>query len=167
MDVSILNFSVFHSEAFSNSYRIAIKIAGVKKIFLNLNCMAMMIIRRFYNMWILGCKKTKKSSKNSNSIEYGVNHIRCVPAGNSIDNDWNCCKSPKAKKQRKSYEQCFFIANWYAGFFVGSALNATSKAIPTALILIWRCFHGARSEIKNLAYQYSRKGKVFHRGVMV
>ena len=41
-----------------------------------------------------------------------------------------------------------------------------SKAIPTALSLIWRCFHGARSEIKNLAYQYSRKGKVFHRGAM-
>ena len=38
--------------------------------------------------------------------------------------------------------------------------TAACKAITLALSLVWRCFHGARSEIKNLAYQYSRKSKV-------
>ena len=134
-----------------------------KKISIRIICAA-----KLNHIGVYSSKKGNQASKNWCYKKDAKIIIWCIATNKKYGHKNNCSNNNQKSKEcfYGGAKSRFFIVLWYVGFFVGSALNATSKAIPTALSLIWRCFHGARSEIKNLAYQYSRKGKVFHRGAM-
>ena len=143
------------SEGFSYGYCISIHICRIKKVFLRIiffrSCL--------YCIWECQPKYQKNYCQNREKSHANISNywkrLWFVVHGNH-----NAYSHDGKKTNDYTSGSNFFFRYGVISSFINWCV--TSKVIPTALSLIWRCFHGARSEIKNLAYQYSRKAKVFH-----
>ncbi len=148
------------SKRFSYRYRISIHISRIKEVFLRI----IFFKPCLYCIWECQSKYQKNYRQNREKSYADISNywkrLWFIVHGNH-----NAYSHDGKKTNDYTSGSNFFFRYGVISSFINWCIN--SKAATTALSLVFRCFHGARQDIKNLAYECIRKHKVFHRGVMV